>query len=167
MLSLESKVHVEGVSGAQVLDFLVHCDDAAYQRWWPGTHLRCHTERRRSDALGNVVFMDEHVGGHHLRMRGVVTEWLPGRRLVLQFLAGARLPAWLVLECDDDARGTTVRHEVRVGFERAPGTWLDGVWRRVAASTDLPLALDAHVKEEFPRLAALLRTGELSSTAAV
>lgn len=158
MLSLESKVHVEGVGGAQVLDFLLHCDDPAYQRWWPGTHLRCHTVRHESEALGNVIMMDEWVGRHRLRFEGVVTAWEPATRLELQLrFKGVTVPAWLDIACDDDARGTTVRHTVRAGFERGPGRLLiEPLVRAVFFRGDFPLALDAHVKDEFPRLAALL-----------
>src|SRR5690242_4815572 len=36
MLTLRSKTYVAGVRGQQILDFLLHGDDAQYRRWWPG-----------------------------------------------------------------------------------------------------------------------------------
>lgn len=154
MISVQSTTYVPGVRGQQILDFLVHCDDEAYQRWWPGTHLRFRTREAHPGGVGNVVFMDEMIGKRRVRLSGVVTELVPGRKLVWQFKALVRLPVRLVLELDDDAAGVRVTHTIRAGFGGI-GRILDPLFR-LYLTRDFARAMDEHVRTEFPRLAGVL-----------
>lgn len=155
MITLQSKVHVPGVSGPQIVDFLVHCEDADYQAWWPGTHLHLRTLERRPGDAGNVVYMDEWIGKRRLRMTGVLTEVDP-HKLVLQLKAIVLQPVRLVLELEDDPAGVTVTHTVHAGLAGL-GRLADPLLR-LYFSDDFARALDEHVKKEFPKLGALLRS---------
>lgn len=149
MFTLQSTTFVPGLRGQQILDFLLRCDDAAYQRWWPGTHL--HYRR-----TGDVVFMDEWIGMHRTTLSGVITELVPGKRMVWQMKKLVRLPARLILDLDDDEErdGVHVMHTIEAGY-RGPGRILDPLIRR-HLGPDFPRAMDEHVRTEFPRLAAVL-----------
>jgi hypothetical protein len=68
MITIQSKVHIADVSGADLLDFMLNCTDQRYQAWWPGTHLAFHTVKRRPGDIGNVIYMDEYVGQRRLKM---------------------------------------------------------------------------------------------------
>ena len=152
MITLQSRTHVAGVSGAQIIDFLLNCDDAEYQRWWPGTHLHFHTLRFRPGDVGNTIFMDEMIGRRRVRFTGVVTELIPGKKLVWQWKHAARL----VLEFQDDAKGVRITHTLCAGFP-GPGRLLDPILRKLYLTKEFARAMDDHVHDEFPRLAALLR----------
>ena len=117
MLTLESRVHVPGIRGRQLTDFLTSCDDAAYQRWWPGTHLHYRVR-------GDRVFMDEYVGRRRLRFTGVMSDLVPGKRLVWSWKGLAQL----VLEFEDDAQGVQVTHTLHAGFGGI-GRLLDPLFR--------------------------------------
>lgn len=143
MHTLQSKTHVEGVTGKQITDFLQGCDDAAYQRWWPGTHLHYRMQ-------GNTVFMDEYVGKRRLKFTGVVSEVVPGRKLVWTWRGLVRL----VLEFEDDPKGVRVTHTICAGFQGL-GSVLDPLFR-LYLSKRFERSMDVHVKTEFPRLAHVL-----------
>jgi hypothetical protein len=70
MIAIESRVHVTGMGGAQLVDFMLNCTDGQYQAWWPGTHLSFHTVKRRPGDAGNLVYMDEFVGKRRIRVKG-------------------------------------------------------------------------------------------------
>lgn len=154
MFTVQSKVFVRGMHGSDVTDFLERCDDAEYQRWWPGTHLRFHAVRRTPGKIGSVFFMDEMIGDHHTVMEGVLTELVRGRRMVCQMKKGVRLPAHLVIELEDTADGVHITHTFRAGFEGI-GRVLDPLIR-AHLGKNFERAMDEHVKTEFPRLAELL-----------
>jgi hypothetical protein len=80
MIILETIVSVKGIRGTNILDFMLNCTDEAYQKWWKGTHLAFHTIQRTSDNLGNLVYLDEYVGKHRLKFKGVITEIAPGKK---------------------------------------------------------------------------------------
>ena len=155
MISIQSKVHVDGIQGTELLDFLLNCTDEQYQAWWPGTHLAYHTVERRPDHVGSVIYMDEYIGRRRLRMKGIVTEVAPGRRVVWQFKQIVRLPAWLVLVAKDHEDGVTITHTIQAGF-RGLGRILDPVLR-LYFSDEFERAMDGHAQAEFPMLAAMLR----------
>jgi hypothetical protein len=150
MLTLETRIHVDGLHGSDVFDFLIDCTDEQYRRWWPGTHLRFHTLERRAGHVGNRVVMDEYVGRRRLRLTGVVREAVPGTTIVWQLGKGVLLPVRLRLDLADDGAGVTITHTVRAGL-RGLGAALDPLLRRYF-SVDLARDLDAHVRAEFPRL---------------
>ena len=150
MISFQSKIFVNDVKGSEIIDFLLNCNDREYQHWWPGTHLALHTIKRCPDNVGNVIYMDEFVGKHRIRMIGIVTQFERGKKIVWQFKKFVRLPVWLSLETKDTAQGVVITHTIRAGFER-PWSLFDPIFR-VYLSEDFGRAIDEHVKAEFPKL---------------
>ena len=81
MLTLESVMTVNGLTGQEITDFLLDCDDDCYQSWWPGTHLEMHVLEHGpgDDHVGDIVLMDEYIGSRRVRMVGEVIEAVPGK----------------------------------------------------------------------------------------
>lgn len=154
MFTIQSKVHVEGIGGLPIFNFFINPNDSAYQSWWPGTHLEFHVQRGAPGSVGCLVYMDEYVGKRRVRMTGVVTEVLPGKKICWQFKALIRLPVWLCLELEDDAHGVVITHTIVAGFGGF-GRVLDGIFR-LYLSDDFARAMDEHARIEFPRLGELL-----------
>ncbi len=159
MLVLESRMRVEGITGRQITDFLLEANDDRYRAWWPGTHLHLHTLTRgthagRGEHVGDRVLMDEFIGHRRVRMTGEVVQAVPGKRIVWQPRAGARLPVRLSLELATSAGGVDLRHTITAGW-RGPGRLLDPVLR-CYFTRGFAAAMDAHVHTEFPRLRDLL-----------
>jgi len=155
MLTLQTKTRVDGIAGAEIFDFLANPDDESYRAWWPGVHLQFHTVERGDDHVGDVHYVDEYVGKRRLRGSAIVTEAVPGERLVWQVMRGIRLPARLELEFSDYAGGVAITHTVRAGF-RGAGRVLDPLLK-VFLSRRFADDLDEHVRTEFPLLRDLLR----------
>ena len=155
MISIQSKVRVADVSGADILEFMLNCTDQRYQAWWPGTHLVFHTIERRPGNVGNIVYMDEYVGRRRIKMRGVVTQAIPGKKIVWQVKQIVRLPVHLILEADNDDEGVTLTHTIQAGFEGI-GSLLDPLFR-LYFSDEFAHAMDEHAQAEFPMLRDLLR----------
>lgn len=154
MFRIQSKVHVEGIGGLPIFNFFIDPSDRAYQRWWPGTHLKFHTVRGTPGSIGSVIYMDEYIGKRRLRMAGVVTEVQPGKAITWQFKAFIRLPVWLHLELEEDAHGVNITHTISAGFAGV-GRILDGLFR-LYLSDDFTKVLDEHARIEFPKLGELL-----------
>jgi hypothetical protein len=154
MLALQTRIRVDGLTGAEVFDFLADPDDESYRAWWPGTHLEFHAIARGHDHVGDVVYMDEYIGTRRLRMRGVVIDAVRGERLVWQLKRGVRLPLRLYLELRDHQGGVDITHTTRAGFGGA-GRILDPVLR-LFLSKAFARDLDEHVRTEFPLLRDLL-----------
>jgi hypothetical protein len=163
VITIQSRVHVSGIGGMSVFDFLINPNDSAYQRWWPGTHLKFHTVRKCAGHVGDVIYMDEYVGKRRVQMTGVVTEAEPGRKITWQMTTGIRLPVWLRLKLQDDTDGVMITHTITAGFEGI-GSILD-VILRLYFSASFAMAMDEHAKIEFPRLGALLLSGQNSLAA--
>lgn len=155
MISIQSKVHIANVSSADLLDFMLNCTDQRYQAWWPGTHLAFHTVECQPGHVGNVVYMDEYVDQRRIKMQGVVTQVMPGKKIVWQFKQIVRLPAWLILEAADDDEGVMLTHTLQAGF-RGIGSILDPLLR-LYFSNKFAHAMDDHAQSEFPMLGAMLR----------
>jgi hypothetical protein len=155
MIRLYTHVRVPGLNGREVTDFMLNCDDASYQAWWPGVHVQFHTVRRFPGDVGNVVYMDEYVGSFRLKFHAVVVAAVPGSEIAWQFLRGVRLPARLVLRLEDEADGVGISHVVEAGFH-GPARVFD-VILRLWFTRDFADALDEHVRAEFPKLRDLLR----------
>jgi hypothetical protein len=155
MISIQSKVRVADVSGADLLNFMLDCTDQRYQAWWPGTHLAFHTVERRPGNVGNIVYMDEYVGPRRIKMQGVVAEVVPGKKIVWQFKQFVRLPAWLILEADDGDEGVMLTHTLQAGF-KGIGSILDPLLRPYF-SDEFARAMDEHAQAEFPMLGDMLR----------
>jgi hypothetical protein len=155
MLTLETKVRVDRMTAAETFEFLANPDDGSYRAWWPGVHHQFHTLERGEDHVGDVVYMDEHVGRRRLRMRAVVTEAVPARRLEWQLRKGLDLPARLRLDLVDDNGTVAITHTTRAGF-RGIGRALDPLLH-LYFSRRFTAELDQHVRTEFPLLRDLLR----------
>jgi hypothetical protein len=156
---------VKGLTGREITDFLLGCDDEAYQAWWPGTHLELHVLEHGSgdDHVGDVVLMDEYIGSRRVRMAGEVIEAVPGERVVWQFRPGRlRLPVRLTLELSAHENGVRLRHTITAGW-LGRGRVLDPLWR-LYFSSSFAGAMDRHVHTEFPLMRDLLRRTRADST---
>lgn len=156
MLSLESEMTVNGLTGHEITEFLLNCDDARYQAWWPGTHLELHVlEHGAGDHVGDVVLMDEYVGSRHLRMVGKVETAVPGEQIVWRLGWGRlALPVRLTLTLRPREGGVHLRHSITAGWAGL-GRMLDPLWR-LYLSRSFTGAMDRHVHTEFPLLRDLL-----------
>jgi hypothetical protein len=150
MLTLRTELRVDGITGSEIFDFLADPNDHAYQQWWPGTHLELHPLEGTGNHAGDVIYMDEYVGKRRVRMKAIVAEATPGRKLVWQFLKVVKLPARLVLEFEDDEGGAAITHTIEAGFDGA-GSLLDPLMR-LYFSTRFAAAMDDHARTEFPLL---------------
>jgi hypothetical protein len=154
MITAQTVVSVEGISGQDVIDFMLNCTDTDYQNWWPGTHLAFHTLKHYPHNLGNLVYFDEYVGQARLKFKGVVTEIIPGRKIVWQMKKGIKLPAWLMLEFEHQTECVKIIHTLMVGFEGI-GKILDPVLRLYLSEAFIA-ELDRHSRFEFQALGEIL-----------
>ncbi len=155
MLTIQTKVRMANITGAEMVDFMLHCTDREYQAWWPGTHLEFHTIKRYPNDVGNLVYMDEFVGKKRVKMLAIVTEVIPGRKIVWQMKKIMRLPVWLSLEFVDDAQGILLTHSLQAGYTGI-GKMLDPIWR-LYFTNEFRRAMDEHATIEFPKLGDMLR----------
>jgi uncharacterized protein YndB with AHSA1/START domain len=156
---------VDGLTGREITDFLLDCDDETYQAWWPGTHLELHVVEhgQGDDHVGDIVLMDEYIGSRRVRMVGEVIEAVPGERVVWQFRPGGlRLPVWLTLELSPRGRGVRLRHAITAGWS-GRGRMLDPLWR-LYFSRSFAGAMDRHVHTEFPLIRDLLHRAAADSS---
>jgi len=151
MFSLLTRVHVAGLSGREITDFLSTCDDEAFQHWWPGTHFHLHTVRGTPGTIGSYIRLDEMVGDRRVRAKCELVSLVPGRELVWQLRRPLfRLPVKLVLHLQDDNTGVQIEQSIEAGFSGA-GEFLDPLFRLFFPES-LARAKDEHVRTEFPRL---------------
>ena len=165
MLTLESEMTVNGLTGQEITDFLLDCDDDSYQAWWPGTHLELHVLEHGpgDDHVGDVVLMDEYIGSRRVRMVGEVIEAVPGKRIVWQFRPGGlRLPVRLTLALNTEERRVHLRHTITAGWTGRRRV-LDPLWR-LYFSRAFAGAMDRHVHTEFPLMRDLLHRARTDST---
>lgn len=158
MLTLETRVRLDGVTGQGVSDFLLGCDDARYQAWWPGTHRQFHVVRPggAQGHLGDIVRIDEQVGVRRLRVGAKVVSVVPAEAITWRMRAfGVPLPARLSVQLRTDDNGVDLRHTLLVGW-RGPGRVLDPFWR-LYVTRRFARDLDRHARTEFALLAQLLR----------
>jgi hypothetical protein len=158
MIAHMTRVHVTGITGRDFTDFMLNPTDESYRRWWPGMHLAFHVVKSVPGHVGDVVVMDEHVGRHHLKMKAVVEEAVPGRRIAWRAVMGVRLPIRIVIELEDSPKSLTIVHSVEVGW-RGAGRLFDPLLRLFFHDGRFTEDMDAHAQEEFPRLARMLGTG--------
>jgi hypothetical protein len=154
MIVMKTKVRVRGITGRIISDFLLFCTDEDYQRWWPGTHIANHTLRRFPDNIGNLIYFDEYVGKRRLKFEGIVVKCIPGKEIIWQMKKVVRLPAWLVLEFDDDNADVVITHTIRAGF-MGIGKLLDP-FLKLYLTKGFEKDLEEHAHIEFPKLAEIL-----------
>ncbi|PEG33548.1 hypothetical protein CQY20_30165 [Mycolicibacterium agri] len=161
---MESEMTVDGVTGREITDFLLDCDDERYQAWWPGTHLELHiVDRERADHVGDVVLMDEYIGSRRVRMLAEVIEAIPGEKVVWRLrLRRFRLPVWLTLALTTRDHGVHLRHSIVAGWS-GRGRAFDPLWRLYFTKA-FAGAMDRHAHTEFPLLRDLLRLTPADST---
>ena len=162
MLTAQTSIRVDGMGASEIFEFLANPSDEAYRDWWPGTHLRFHRLERHADHVGDVIYMDEYVGTRRVRMKGIVIEAVPGKRLIWQLKRVVRLPARLELDLDDYEGGVAITHTTLAGF-RGAGRILDPLIR-IFFPEKFTRALDEHVKTEFPLLRDLLQRRQDSTS---
>ena len=156
MLVMASEVEVPGLTGRQVTDFMLSCDDEQYQGWWPGMHLQFHPVGQFRGTVGDTVVMDEFIGPRRLRLHGTVEAVEPSRRIVWRFRKLIPLPARLSLVLSPAQSGVMIRHIVAAGWPGI-GRVLDPLLR-LYFTPRFMTDLDAHVRTEFPLLRDYLRT---------
>ena len=154
MITICTKTHVARLQGMEVTAFLLNPTDAKYQRWWKGTHLALHPVQGSKQGTGHLIYMDEFIGVRRVRMTGVVTESVPGKKITWQLKKGVRLPVWLSLELADDDEGVAIEHTIRAGFQGV-GRILDPIFR-IYLSEEFARDMDDHVKTEFVKLEDML-----------
>ena len=148
MLTLQTKLRVDGIGAAEIFDFLAGPNDRAYQAWWPGTHLHLHPTMGSGSGVGDEIYMDEYIGTRRVRMTAIVLEAMRPRRLVWQLKRFVKLPARL--ELADSDGGVEVTHTIRAGFGGA-GRIMDPLLRLYFSRT-FAEAMDQHARTEFPML---------------
>ena len=153
MIEIRTVTHVAGLKGIEVTTFLLNPTDAEYRMWWKGTHLQFHPVTG-SPGTGSTFYMDEYIGARRVRLTAILLESVPGRSITWQLKKIIKLPAWLLLELEDDAEGVTITHSIRAGFAGA-GRILDPLLR-LYFSKSFTRAMDEHVKIEFPKLRDML-----------
>jgi uncharacterized protein YndB with AHSA1/START domain len=156
MFSIATRMHVAGLSGQEITDFLSTCDDEAYRRWWPGTHFHLHTVKGTPGSVGRVVFMDELVGNRRVKLTCELVDLMPGRKLVWQVRRPLfRLLVRLVFQLKDDDTGVQIVQSIQAGFSGFAG-FLDPIFRLFFPAS-FAAAKDEHVRTEFPKLRDFLR----------
>ena len=164
MLTLESEMTVDGLTGREITDFLLDCGDDTYQAWWPGTHLELHVLEHGPGGshVGDVVLMNEYVGSRHVRMVGEVIEAVPGEKIVWQLRQGRlRLPVRLTLVLRTGEHAVALRHTITAGWS-GRGRVFDRLWR-LYFSGSFAGAMDRHVHTEFPLMRDLLHRAPADS----
>lgn len=156
MYTHRTNVHVKNLSAHVLFEFMLHCTDEQYAKWWPGTHLAFHTIRREPDDIGNLVYFDEMVGRHRLKYKAVVTEATPDRKITWQMKKLVRIPGYLSLELQDTDAGVDITHTLSIGYNNAFSRVLIDPLVRLYANTKYEADLAEHAETEFNKLAEFL-----------
>ena len=150
MLTLQTKLRVDGITGIEIYDFLASPNDRAYQQWWPGTHLHLHPIKGAGGHIGDRIYMDEYIGTRRVRMTVIVLDAVRPKKLVWQLKKLVKLPVRLELELAGYEGGVAITHTIRAGFT-GPGRILDPLVR-LFFSSRFAEAMDDHARTEFPML---------------
>ena len=151
MITMKTDVNVNGTSAKDICNFMLNCTDQDYQDWWKGTHLAFHTIKRFPNEIGNLVHFDEYVGKRRLKFEAIVTKFIPGKEMVWQMKKAIPLPAWLVMEFEDNDRGVRISHTLKAGFSGI-GKIFDPLLR-IYLSKEFEQELNEHAHIEFAKLA--------------
>lgn len=157
MIQLVTQIHVDGLKAKEITDFFASCNDEAYQKWWPGTHIQMHPVKGRADEIGALIYMDEFIGKRRLRMTGELIDLIPGKRFVWQPRFYLPLPVWLSIEFVDDRMGVQITHVIEAGYAGV-GRIFDPLFR-LWFSRRFAEDMDEHARTEFPKLRDLLHSG--------
>ncbi len=151
MIRMSTRVHVPGLRGSEVADFMLNPTDESYRGWWPGMHFSFHVVEPKPGHLGEIVFMDEMIGTRRLRMKGLVERIEPGTLIVWRFIRLIRLPVRLCLEMKDIDGGVEITHTIQAGG-RGFARVFDPLFR-LYFSPGFARAMEEHAQTEFPLLA--------------
>jgi len=155
MITLQTQVHVAGLTAKIAYEFLTTFEDADYQAWWPGVHLKVIAYRRYPNHVDNIRYLDQFIGDYRVKATEVVLAAIPNREFVRQTtILGVRVPVRMIFEFDDDDAGVTITHTVHAGFA-GWGRVLDPAFRLFYFSRRFAAALDEHMKTELAMLADL------------
>ena len=140
-------------------DFITNPSDEKYRQWFPGEHLsfrRIHTGA--NSPLGDTIFFDEFLcSRRRIKFRAIVTVAKEPNQIVWQMTkCGIRLPGWLDMEFIDTDTGLALTHELRVGWRGWAGRLTDPLIR-LYITKGFQDDLEKHCREEWPRLAELLK----------
>ena len=165
MLKHLVELTVQNANAQQFYDFMIAPVPERYRAWWPGEHLDFRIVKPGdSSHLGDVVFMDEYLGGKSRRLtfHAIVVKAAVAHppthtnQIIWQMKkAGLRLPAFVNLELTDTPGGLLVKHELRLGFSGI-GAILDPLIR-LYFNKSFRDALETHCKIEWPKLAEYLK----------
>ena len=100
--------------------------------------------------------MDEYIGKHRVKMKGVVLHYIPKKAIQLQLIKFIKLPVWLRMEFEDNENGVLIKHTISAGY-KGIGSLLDPLFK-LHFNNDFRRAMDEHVKTEFPKLRDLLHS---------
>ena len=158
MISHKVKVIVKNAKAEQFYNFMINPNDKQYSEWWPGEHLQFHIRKRgKINHLGDILFMDEYIGGKGRRLKGfaeVVCAKKPNKIKWQMRKFGIRLPVFVTLELQDIDMGLQVKHTIEIGYSGL-GSLLDP-FIRLYFNKSYQKALTKHCKIEWPRLAKYL-----------
>lgn len=154
MITLETKTKVAELSGKEVTDFLLNPKDENYRKWWGGIHLEFHIIKSYPGHIGDIVYMDEFIGRHRVKMKGIVVNAIPGKLIIWQLKKIIKLPVRLSLKLEEDKDSVKITHTIRVGFGGI-GKIFDPILG-IYFSEDFKKAMDEHVKIEFQKLSDIL-----------
>ena len=155
MICFQTEVNVAQLTGKQISDFMLHCTDPQYQKWWPSTHFSYHIRRSNNKTIGNIYYFDEFVGPYRLRFKARISAYIPGQFLEWQLIRIIPLPAKLSLRFADTAVGTQLTHQLSIGF-RGIGKLLDTIIKSLIPK-DLGSFLNDHARHEFALLSEVFR----------
>jgi len=148
---------VPNATSQQFYDFMITPCDKRYSEWWPNEHLQFHIVKHGDENhLGDVVFMDEHLGrNRRLTFHAVVvTATCPNKIEWQMKKAGIRLPAIVELTLNDSDKGVQLKHELRIGYSGI-GKLLDP-FIKLYFNQSFRKALEEHCKVEWFKLAEYL-----------
>jgi len=154
MINHTVELTVPNARAEQFYDFMISPTDERYNEWWPDEHLQFHIVKHGDEKhLGDLVFMDEHLGKNHRLVfyAVVVAADRPNKAAWQMKKAGLRLPALVTLELHDSPKGIKLKHELRIGYTGF-GRLLDP-FIRMYFNKSFQQALDEHCKIEWFKLA--------------
>ena len=156
---------VQSATASQFYDFMINPVTQRYSEWWPGEHLDFRIVKYGSEShLGDIVFMDEYLGGKNRRLtfRAVVIKADRPNQIIWQMKkVGRRLPAFVSLGLADSPDGVVVKHELRLGY-RGIGKALDP-FIKLYFNKSFQAALEEHCFIEWPKLAEYLNQLEVTN----
>jgi hypothetical protein len=89
-----------------------------------------------------------------LKFDAIVVKCIPGKEVIWQMRKFLRLPVWLVIEFEDNEKGTLLIHTIKAGY-LGTGRFLDGLFK-LFFNEQFGKDMDEHARIEFRKLAVIL-----------